>query len=278
MSLPKLALIHDMCGVGHCSMTVALPIVSIMGIQGCPIPTSIFSNHTGYPEWYKLDITEHLDPYIDVWSRLGVSLDGIYCGYLGSGLQVEAVQKLIAHYPDIPLFLDPVMGDHGKLYSAITPDHIQAMQMLLTHAAYITPNITEACILAGYPYKEHFDLQDLLQITEKLHKMGPSNIVITGLREAASIQNFISYKKNDGFCQESIYTPVAGNSRPGTGDIFASVLISCIIKGQSLPQAAEKAAQFVCDCIQVSDKQKLPICEGTAFELILPTLITPPSA
>lgn len=273
MKISKLALIHDMCGIGHCSMTVALPIVSIMGIQGCPVPTSIFSNHTGYPEWYKEDLTGQMIPYLNTWDKLQVALDGIYCGYLGSGLQCETVLALVKQHPDALFFLDPVMGDHGKLYSAITTEHISAMKVLTNHARCIVPNITEACVLTDTPYKTDFSQEALFHIAEKLHALGPNLVVITGIRDGDAFVNYVSEAGTDGQTIHLISTPSAGTPRPGTGDIFASVLVSGILKGQPLTQSVQKAAQFVFDCIRVSDACSLPVQEGTCFELVLPSLL-----
>lgn len=273
MKISKLALIHDMCGIGHCSMTVALPIVSVMGIQGCPVPTSIFSNHTGYPKWYKEDFTAQMRAYLNTWEELHVKLDGIYCGYLGSGLQCEAVLNLVQNHTEALFFLDPVMGDHGTLYSAITKEHICAMKQLTSYAQYIVPNITEACILTDTPYKADFSDEELRCIAQKLHALGPSNIVITGIRQENLFINYISQMQQGQHTIQLLTVPSAGNPRPGTGDIFASVLVSGILKGQPLTQSVQKAAQFIYDCIQASDACNLPICEGTCFEQVLSSLL-----
>ncbi len=272
MQPKKLALIHDMCGVGHCSMTVALPIVSVIGIQGCPIPTAIFSSHTAYKNWHKVDFTEHIPAYLEAWNQENVTLDGIYCGYLGSGKQVNAVLSLVKAHPNAVFFLDPVMGDHGVLYSAITKEHIEAMKTLVSYANHIVPNITEACVLTNTAYKEHFSTQELEEIAQKLHLLGPKNVVITGIRKENSICNVISMAENDPIFKV-IEAPIVGNARPGTGDIFASVVVSGILKGQPFESSVQKAAHFVAECIQLSDEKGLPIVEGTCFELLLPTLL-----
>lgn len=283
MQPKKLALIHDMCGIGHCSMTVALPIVSVMGIQACPIPTAIFSSHTAYKNWHKVDFTDHIPSYLEAWDKENVYLDGIYCGYLGSGEQVNAVLNLVKKHPDSLFFLDPVMGDHGVLYSAITAEHISAMKTLVSHADYIVPNITEACVLTDTTYKADFSTQELEEIVQKLHLLGPKNVVITGIRDEKTFCNVVSSTENthnhatsatpNTPVLEYIKVPVAGNARPGTGDIFASVLVSGILKGQPFESSVQKAAHFVAKCIQLSDEKCLPIVEGTCFELVLPTLL-----
>ncbi len=272
MKPKKLALIHAVSGFGHSTMSVILPVVSAMGVQGCPLPTAIFSNHTGFPDWYKLDFTEHMMPYIQAWDNLNIAFDGIYSGYLGSGAQCQVVLTLVEKQPNATFFLDPVMGDHGRLYSAITPEHVAAMKELVTHAAYLLPNITEACILTETPYREAFSEKELAQITNKLHAMGPAHIVITGLAHGNTLTNYISEIVDGTQKTGMVSMPVAGKSRPGTGDIFGSIVVSDIIKGQPLTQGVQKAAQFISDCIKASDEYDLPVKEGTCFELLLPTL------
>lgn len=275
MKLTKLALIHAISGFGHSTMSVILPIVSAMGVQGCPLPTALFSNHTGFSHWYKVDFTEHMKPYAEAWNELGLTFDGIYSGYLGSGAQCEAVCKLVKEHPEATFFLDPVMGDHGRLYRAITPEHVAAMKKLTACAQYILPNITEACILSDTPYKDMFTHEEICEILQKLHALGPDHIVITGLTQNGSITNYISEKQTSEFIVNSISMPNAGNSRPGTGDIFGSIVVASILKGQPLKLGVQKAARFVSECIKVSDANNLPVCEGTCFEQILPNLMRP---
>lgn len=272
MNLHRLALIHAISGFGHSTMSVILPVVSAMGIQGCPLPTAVFSNHTGFPDWYKLDFTEHMMPYLQAWDNLNLEFDGIYSGYLGSGTQCQTVLALVEKHPEATFFLDPVMGDHGKLYSAITPEHVAAMKELVTHASYILPNITEACVLTDTGYKENFSQEELADIALKLHAMGPAHIVITGLQQGEMLSNYISEMSDTTQHTGAVSMPIAGKSRPGTGDIFGSIVVSSIIKGQPLELGVQKAARFISDCIKASDAYDLPVIEGTCFELLLPTL------
>ncbi len=273
MKPTKLALIHAISGFGHSTMSVILPIVSAMGVQGCPLPTALFSNHTGFPSWYKLDFTEHMKPYTEAWKAIDLKFDGIYSGYLGSGEQCDAVLELVKEHPEAVFFLDPVMGDHGKLYSAITTEHVTAMKKLVTFAQYILPNITEACVLTATPYKEDFTYEEICMILDKLHALGPKHIVITGILQENCLINYISEKDTHTFARKTVSFPVAGTSRPGTGDIFGAVVVSDILKGQPLEHGVHKAAQFVSSCIQMSDMYHLPVKEGTCFELVLPSLL-----
>lgn len=273
MQLKKLALIHAISGFGHSTMSVILPVVSAMGVQGCPLPTAVFSNHTGFADWYKLDFTEHMSPYTQAWTNLGLTFDGIYSGYMGSGVQAGEVLSLVQAHPEALYFLDPVMGDHGRLYSAITPEHVAGMKALTAHAQYLLPNITEACVLTDTEYRADFNHDEICSILRKLHALGPSHIVITGISTGDTLTNYVSEMSEQGHLVEQVSMPVAGKSRPGTGDIFGAVVVSGTLKGQPLTQCVRKAAHFVSECIKLSDDYDLPVKEGTCFELLLPKLM-----
>ena len=205
----KIAMINDIAGYGRCSTTVSLPIISAMQVQVCPVPTSIFSNHTGFPVHFMHDCTDILPEYLEKWRELELTFDGIYCGFLGSVTQIGIVKDFLASQTgnaghsrisadgNRPIvILDPVMGDHGRAYRTITPQHCEEMKELLTMADIITPNITEACLLTGAAYRESgWTAEELKELTEKLHSMGPDKIVITGMQDGDDFVNFISVKK-----------------------------------------------------------------------------------
>ena len=197
---PKIAIINSFAGYGRCSTTEALPIVSAMGVQGCPVPTSIFSNHTGFSSHYCLDFTASMESYLAQWDSLGVVFDGIYCGFLGQRAQIPIVADFIRKQKEkgcSMILIDPVMGDHGKPYRTLTMEHCQALSELVIHADIITPNITEACILTGTPFKEKgWQPDELEALAEKLHAFGPEKIAVTGLLHedaAGQTDGFINY-------------------------------------------------------------------------------------
>ena len=132
----KIAMINDLSGYGRCSLTVALPILSAMGIQCCPVPTSILSNHTGFPVYYFDDYTDHMEPYIEKWKELGLTFDGIATGFLGSERQIEIVKDMIAAFrtPGTKVLVDPIMGDHGIAYATYTPSMCSRMRELAGRA------------------------------------------------------------------------------------------------------------------------------------------------
>ena len=273
--IPRLAMINDIAGFGRCSTTVSLPVISVMKVQVCPVPTSVLSNHLGFPLCHFDDYTSHMRDYIKVWNELGLTFDGLYCGFLGNEEQIDIVREFVEMFRPSLFLLDPVMGDHGKSYSSITEMHVQKMKELLPLADIITPNITEACLLTGTPWKDgEWTMQELSGLCEKLASLClkdsvGASIVITGIRQGDSLVNFLW---DDGV-YTTVSTPIAGASRPGTGDIFASILAADAVRGETLLTSVQKAANFVGLCITGSEKAGTPVQEGVVFEKYLAALL-----
>ncbi len=284
--VPRLAMINDIAGFGRCSTTVSLPVISVMKVQVCPVPTSVLSNHLGFPLCHFDDYTSHMRDYIKVWNELGLTFDGLYCGFLGNEEQIDIVREFVEMFRPPLFLLDPVMGDHGRAYSSITETHVQKMKALLPLADIITPNITEACLLTGTPWKDgEWTMQELSGLCERLADIcqqesvssgeasvgtvSSASIVITGIRQGDSLVNFLW---DDGV-YTTVSTPIAGASRPGTGDIFASILAADAVRGETLLTSVQKAANFVGLCITGSEKAGTPVQEGVVFEKYLAALL-----
>lgn len=284
--VPRLAMINDIAGFGRCSTTVSLPVISVMKVQVCPVPTSVLSNHLGFPLCHFDDYTCHMRDYIKVWSELGLTFDGLYCGFLGNEEQIDIVREFVEMFRPPLFLLDPVMGDHGRAYSSITETHVQKMKALLPLADIITPNITEACLLTGTPWKDgEWTMQELSGLCERLADIcqqesvssgeasvgtvSSASIVITGIRQGDSLVNFLW---DDGV-YTTVSTTIAGASRPGTGDIFASILAADAVRGETLLTSVQKAANFVGLCITGSEKAGTPVQEGVVFEKYLAALL-----
>ena len=273
--VPRLAMINDIAGFGRCSTTVSLPVISVMKVQVCPVPTSVLSNHLGFPLCHFDDYTSHMRDYIKVWSELGLTFDGLYCGFLGNEEQIDIVREFVEMFRPPLFLLDPVMGDHGRAYSSITKTHVQKMKELLPLADIITPNITEACLLTGTPWKDgERTMQELSGLCEKLASLClkdsvSASIVITGIRQGDSLVNFLW---DDGV-YTTVASPIAGASRPGTGDIFASILAADAVRGETLLSSVQKAANFIGLCIAGSEKAGTPVQEGVVFEKYLAALL-----
>ena len=278
---PKVAAVNSFAGYGRCSTTEVLPILSVMGVQACPVPTSVFSNHTGFPSFFCQDFTEQMPGYLEQWKQLNLVFDGIFCGFLGKKEQIPIVSSFIKDQKkngSPTVLIDPVMGDRGKAYRTITKEHCLNLKELVKLANIITPNITEACLLTNTPWKEQgwgdAELQDVCQ---KLHALGPDRVVITGLplssEKEEGFLNFLSCSEDGELHFSRCEMPSAGQSRHGTGDIFAAILAADAVKGVDFNTSVQKAALFVADCIRLSDRLGIPEPEGVCFENLLGQLL-----
>ena len=267
----KIALINDFSGFGRCSITVALPVISALKVQCCPVPTSIFSNHTGYKTYFFDDYTSKMPAYIEQWKKLGLKFDGIASGFLGSKEQIEIVTDFFRDFKTkgTVIVVDPVMGDYGKPYKTYTPQMCQQMKKLIRRADIITPNVTEACILTDTPYKEHFTIHELELTAKKLCAMGPKKIAISGIVQGRYIAN-ACYEKNSGM--KIRRSQKVGIQRSGTGDIFAAIIAADAVNGVSFDQSVKKASNFIKRCLLRSIELQIPRTDGVCFEELLHTL------
>lgn len=264
-------------------------MISALQVQVCPVPTSILSNHLGFPTCYFDDYTAHIRDYLQGWEKLGISFDGFYCGFLGSVAQFDIVEELLLSPLLSPkgcgktalFLLDPVMGDHGRPYSTITEEHCKRMKVLAEKADILTPNITEACLLTDTGYKESgwtdYELEEICRSLAYVPQTPADQydrskcIVITGLRYQTSFLNYIWVNGR----RSTYLTPVTGDSRPGTGDLFASILAADALNGIPFTESVRKAADFVSLCIRGAQQSGLPIQEGVPFERYLSVLTDP---
>ena len=269
----KIAVINDLSGYGRCSLTVALPILSALRVQGCPVPTSILSNHTGFPTYFFDDYTDKMGPYLEKWKALGLQFDGIFSGFLGSERQIALVIDMICSFktPDTLVVIDPIMGDHGKPYQTYTPAMCRHMKELVRFGDIVTPNVTEACILTGREYRDlGFTRAELTAMAEEIHGLGPTGVVITGVNEGRYLTNVIAQQGKDTVFQRSVRV---GRERPGTGDVFSAIVAAGAVRGVPLEEAVRKAAHFVKLCIVKSDEMNVPVENGVCFEEVLGDLI-----
>ena len=268
----KIAVINDISGFGRCSIAVSMPIISAMKVQCCPVPTSIFSNHTGFPEFFFDDYTEKMQAYIDNWKKLHLEFHGIQTGFLGSERQIEIVEKFIEDFctPHTVVIIDPVMGDHGKTYPTYTPELCQAMKQLVAYADILTPNLTEACILTDTPFHEgHWTMKELEQLAQQLAAQGPEKIVITGVPQKKYVSNLVF---EQGGVPKLLRTLRIGSERSGTGDVFSSIIAADAVNHVPFEQSVRKASRFIKKCILRSIELGLPKTDGVCFEEFLTTL------
>lgn len=276
MTTPRVAAIHDMSGFGRCSLTVAIPILSAMGVQCCPLPTAFLSTHTGGFEGFTfLDMTDEMPKVADHWASLGLTFQAIYSGFLGSARQIGIVEDFIRRFrrPDTVVVIDPVMGDYGRVYQTYTAAMCDGMARLAELADVITPNLTEAALLLGQPYDAlPVGEAGLRQITERLSLEGRRSVVLTGASLAPGQTGAVCYDARTGRTQV-VQTAYIAHEFHGTGDVFASVLTGALVRGSALADAAGQAAEFVRACAQRTAAENLPMREGVDFEPLLGLLI-----
>lgn len=269
----KIALINDVTGFGRCSVAVELPLISALKVQACVLPTAILSVHTGFHDFYLDDYTDRMEPYIDSWRKNHLTFDGINTGFLGSVRQIEIVLQFIHEFKQegTTVIVDPVMGDNGHLYPSYTEDMCREMRRLLGCADVLTPNLTEACQLLDVPYRPDTEISDaeLLQMAQNLASAGPNRVVLTGLHRGSKVGNFL-YEKGQEL--QWVLHEKIGSDRSGTGDVFAAIVSAAIVKGESLYDSVEKAANFIAKCMTYTETLDLPHNCGLAFEEYLTTL------
>lgn len=265
----KIAVINDLSGFGRCSLAVAMPIISAMKVQCCPVPTSIFSNHTGFPSFFFDDFTDRLTPYMEEWKKLQLTFSGICTGFLGSREQIQICLQFFKEFAseDTIIIIDPVMGDYGKTYATYTKEMCDEMKKLVEHATIVTPNLTEACILTDTPYHEQkWTQKEIAELALKLGNMGPQKVVITGIPQGDFISNYSYEKGNEGHFQR---TQKVGTQRSGTGDIFASIIAADAVNGVEFEVSVKKASKFIKKCIMKSLEMEIPVTDGVCFEEVL---------
>ena len=272
--IPRIAAVHDLSCFGRCALTVVIPKLSAMGVQTVPIPTALLSTHTGgFSDMYFEDLTDRMKSICDHLGDIGVDFDAIYTGFLGSEAQIEVVSRLIDRFGvDCPVFVDPVMGDDGELYSTYTLGMVGGMKHLCEKADIITPNLTEAFLLADMPYSADRKMSEKAAtelcrtLFKKISAYCPAKTVITGLHfENDRVGTFVA-DENGG----TIYSaPHIGKNYPGTGDLFASVMLGELIRGETLQKSAVRASDFTRETIAYSLNFPTNTREGVSFEPLL---------
>lgn len=269
MPAPRIAAIHDLSCFGRCSLTIALPVLSAMGCQCCPLPTALLSAHTGISGFTFLDTTDEMRRISAHWSQLSLHFQAIYTGFLGSVPQINLVEDFLRrfHVPDTLLVMDPVMGDHGTPYKTCTPALRQGLRELVAQADVITPNLTEAAILLDIPYHES-QTADASELVRALSLQGQRSVVLTGYAAAPGQVGALCYDR-DTRQVEAVQTARVPQDFPGTGDLFASVLTGALTRGAPLLQAARTAVDFVGSCVARSVAEGAGEAEGVDFEPLL---------
>lgn len=266
--------VHDICGVGKCSLTVALPILSAVGIEACAMPTAVFSTHTAFSSFAYHDLTDFLLPMAEEIKKQSVHFDAIYTGYLANGAQAAIIKKIteMLSEKDTLLIVDPAMADHGKLYACLPEDFPTDMKTLCYGASVVTPNVTEAMLLLGkgtenMPKNEN----ECALLAEELGKDLGTSVVLTSV-PFHNGQFGCAIWENDKKAISLVSTKEVPHSYHGTGDTFSSVLTAALLSKKDLVSATKIAAEFVQRVISDTAKNHPNLWYGVSFEKELSTL------
>lgn len=272
----KVLAINDISCVGRCSLTVALPIISSVGVECSILPTAILSTHTGgFTDYTFLDFTEEMNKVSNHWLTLNRKFDAIYTGFLGSSEQVDVVKNIVEKFKDNNIVIvDPAMADNGELYKLFDNNFPNEMKKLCLVGDVIIPNITEACLLTNYTYqKDNHSEKYINGLIDALINEGMKSIVLTGVSKENGRIGAISY--NHKTKQKYFYDQeIIPGYYHGTGDVFASVLCSSIMKNKSLEESTKIAVDITVASIKETIKyDNIDIKYGVCFEEVLPLLI-----
>ena len=267
MRVPKVAAINDLSGLGRCSLTAAIPILSAMGVQACPLPTAVLSNQTGFESFASIDLSEQISRFSHEWRKRGVIFDGIYTGFLNGPAQAGQIADWIDQFrtPQTHVLVDPVLGDRGHIYPVFDRAMVTATRALIAKADIITPNLTEACILAGVGYEEAMrsDGMEAVRLAAcALREQGPSTVVITGIPRGEQIVNAVFSPQGEHL----IATRRLGDGFSGTGDILASVLCGGLARKMKPQAALDLAAALLQKAIAHTSAEGTDPNDGVAFE------------
>jgi len=272
----KIAALNDISGFGKCSLSAAIPIISALGVQPCPLPTAVLSNQTCYDSYYMCDLTAQMDDMINKWKELGFGFDGIYTGFIASTLQAEKILKFVKEFKkeDVLFVADPVMGDEGVIYPSFTEELCEKIKLIAQEAEIITPNVTELGILAGespdYVLKLEKDetfLEKIHLLAKRLLKGNTKKVVITGIiyAEKGESEMFCNaIVDNDGI--NFVKSHILHGSFSGTGDILASVISACAVQGIDVEKAVKLAADFIYKSVEDTLKYDTDKRDGVNFE------------
>lgn len=274
--MKKIAVIQDLSGLGKCSLTAAIPVISAMGVQACPLPTAVLSNQTGYESYFCDDYTDRMQYFVEEWQKRGFCPDGIYTGFLASVKQIDIILEFIHIFKreHTKVIVDPVMGDNGAAYPNYCEEFCEKMKELVRAADVITPNFTEALLLlyGAKGMKEKFPvIKEKSQVEEQGCRLREDfsleTVVITGIYfpEDGEVANLVVTEEG---C-EWICSKKYGGSYSGTGDLFTSVLSAGIVKGEEIGDTVRRAVRFLEPAIRETVEEQTDRNDGVCFEKYL---------
>ena len=272
--MKRIVTIQDISCVGKCSLTVALPIISAMGVEAAILPTAVLSTHTMFQNFTCKDLTDQVEPIAEHWKKENFKFDAVYTGYLGSFEQIDLMKQFFEDFKTESniLFVDPAMADNGKLYPAFDEAFAKHMATLCAKADIIVPNITEACFMTGMEYKTEYDESYVKEMLVRLCDLGAKISILTGVSFAEGKTGVMGYDKAAG--EFSYYEheklPV---SYHGTGDIFSSTCVGAMMNGLDWKEAVKVAADYTSECIRITLEDPAKPWYGVNFEQAIPYLV-----
>lgn len=264
--IKRIAAVHDLCGYGKCSLNIAIPVISAAGHEVNAIPTGIFSMHTAMKNWNMIDTSSALDDYINSWKKEGVCIDAVYSGFLCNKAQIYSILQLYANYPQSIKFVDPVMGDNGKLYKTYNDELCNEIKKIIAYADFVTPNLTEAYKLTNQKYNCSPNEEEINNLLYGIKKLGAKNIVLTGVVEGNFIKNYVLDNNQNIYHTKTKYFK---HQIHGSGDLFCSCLLAHIMNGKNLIDAINLSGKFMHDAIKLTLNQKGYENRGISFEPLL---------
>lgn len=272
--MKRILTIQDISCVGKCSLTVALPIISAMGVEASILPTAVLSTHTMFQNFVVQDLTEQIKPFCNHWKSENLSFDALYTGYLGSFEQIDLMKELFDQFKTDNnfTFVDPAMADNGKLYPAFDEAFAKYMGTLCAKADIIVPNITEACFMTGTEYKTNYDEAYAKGLLLKLSALGTKLCILTGVSFEEGSTGVMGY---DSEIKEFYYYKheKLPESFHGTGDIFSSTCLGGLVRGLDWKEAVQVAADYTAQCIRLTLEDPSKPFYGVNFEQAIPYLI-----
>ena len=268
--MKRIVTIQDFSCVGKCSLTSALPVISAAGVEACGIPTALLSNHTGFDSFYSRDLTEELPPIGAGLKRENITFDAIYTGYIASIHQMQLISDFIDEFGDDALiFVDPVMGDNGRIYSGLSSDYPEHIQKLCGRADILAPNVTEACLLLNKEYSPDISRGEIEQMLVELFSLCGKYAFITGVREGGNI-GAVGY---DGSEFHACFMPHEDIVCAGTGDILSAAFLGAVMRGADFNKALDIAVSFTYEAVRITENDPERRFYGVQFELALPYYI-----
>ena len=271
--MKRVVTLQDISCLGRCSITVALPVISAMGVECAIVPTAVLSTHTMFKDFTCCDLSNQIEPISRHWLSQGIKFDAVYTGYLASEDQCGQTVDFIKSFKtgDNMVIVDPAMADHGKLYPAFGPEFPRAMAGVCAQADLVLPNLTEAAFLTETPYQESWTDGQVKDMLEKLLALGCKSAMITGYGGAQGKTGFLAMDRSGEVISYSHeLLPV---SYHGTGDIFSSAVVGGLMRGLGLRETGVIAADFVSRCIEYTSAQPNAPWYGVEFEALLPELM-----